>query len=227
MSYYKKLLTEITVKESAVDCAKCSDLYKCCTYRPFIANFLVGEFADSFLNFNLNDWDFTICGISPSIEYRKQFKGKGQWGFGTDATLLCTFYDKASGGCQIWQSRPGVCRTFFCKSSYFEAGTQFWKNAEDLTWMVEWLLIEDFLYEEGWLKEEIEEAKDYLNEVSIDKRNNANKEWKFKSAESAAVFYKKATAHVENLPQDYIKTLLGEKGFLKREQLLAQRANLR
>ncbi|MCC6138123.1 MAG: YkgJ family cysteine cluster protein [Bdellovibrionaceae bacterium] len=226
MSYYKRLLTEISVTESAVDCGKCSDLYKCCTYKPFIANFLCGEMDEKLLAFDLSDWDFTICGIAPSLKYRKKFKGRSGWGFGTDATLLCSFYDKKSGGCNVWQSRPGVCRTFFCKSTY-QDGQAYWKSAEELTWMMEWILLEDFLLEEGWLEEEIAGVKAYLHENAIDKKVICPEGSLFANIKDAMVFYKKATLHVQTLSTDYIQELLGQNGLIKREQVLAQKQNLR
>lgn len=226
MSYYKRLLTEISVHESAVDCGTCSDLYKCCTYKPFIANFLCGEIGDKLLNFDLSDWEFTICGIAPSLKYRKRFKGSGGWGFGTDATLLCSFYDKRSGGCNVWESRPGVCRTFFCKSTY-EDGQGYWKNAEELTWMVEWLLLEDFLLEEGWLEEDIAEVKAHLHENALDKKVIYPQESVFTDIPKAITFYKRAAQHVQNLSPEYIQELLGQNGLTKREQVLAQKQNLR
>lgn len=227
MSYYKRLLTEISVLEKAVDCGNCTDLYKCCTYRPFIANFLAGQIGDRLGEFDLSDWDLTICGISPSLEYRSRFKGKSGWGFGTDATLLCTFYNKKSGGCNVWENRPGVCRTFFCKSSYYEDGAMYWKSAEELTWLVEWLLLEDFLFEEGWTIEEVEEVKAYLHESAIEKKAKVPETALFRTLTEAIEFYKKAAKYVENLPEAYIQELLGDAGVLKREQVLAQKAKLR
>lgn len=227
MSYYKRLLTEISVQESAVNCAKCSDLYKCCTYRPFFANFLAGQIGDKLTSFDLREWDLTICGISPSLEYRKRFKGKSGWGFGTDATLLCTFYNKGTGGCNVWENRPGVCRTFFCKSSYFEGGQAYWKSAEELTWMTEWILTEDFLIEEGWTPEEIAEVKAYLHEGAIEKNARCPADAKFDSLEKAIEFYKRAALHVESLSSEYIQELLGKNGLAKREQVLAEKQNLR
>jgi Fe-S-cluster containining protein len=227
MSYYKRLLTEISQKEYAVDCAKCTDLYKCCTYKPFIANFLVGEIGDALRDFDLKDWDFTICGISPSLDYRKRFKGKSGWGFGTDATLLCSFYNKKTGGCNVWENRPGVCRTFFCKSTYFEDGQSYWKSAEELTWMTEWILVEDFLHEQGWTLEEVEEVKAYLHESAIEKKIKPPQDAVFKSMDEAIEFYKKAAKHINTLSDEYVQELLGEAGIRKREQVLAQKSKLR
>lgn len=227
MSYYQSLLTELSLKEYAVDCAKCTDLFKCCTYKPFIANFLVGHIGEQLEEFDLSEWDFTICGIAPNLKYRKQFKGKSGWGFGTDATLLCSFYNKKSGGCSIWKNRPGVCRTFFCKSSYFEEGQAYWKSAEELTWMLEWVLLEDFLFEEGWTVDEVGEVKAYLNESAIEKKTAYPEGSVFTDRETALEFYSRAARHVESLSTEYIREILGKAGEAKKEQVLEQKAKLR
>lgn len=227
MSYYESLLTDLSLQEYAVDCGKCTDLYKCCTYKPFIANFLVGEIGEALEQFDLSDWDLTICGIAPSLKYRKQFKGKSGWGFGTDASLLCTFYNKKSGGCNIWKHRPGVCRTFFCKSTYFEDGQSYWKSAEELTWMLEWVLLEDFLFEEGWTTEEIAEVKAYLHESAVEKKVPFPVSGVFDNAQNAMEFYKRAAAHVAQLSPEYIHEILGAAGTIKKEQVLEHKLKLR
>lgn len=227
MSYYKQLLQEISVQESAVNCAACTDLYKCCTYRPFIANFLIGEIGETLFDFDLKNWDLTICGIAPNLNYRKRFKGRSGWGFGTDATLLCSFYNQKSGGCGIWQSRPSVCRTFFCKSSYHEAGTHYWKTAEELTWVLEWLLVEDFLFHEGWTILEINNVKAYLHENALDASTSLPEESIFTNIKDAVLFYQKAAEYIDNLPKTYVQSLLGSHFLSQKEQVLALKEKLR
>lgn len=226
MSYYERLLTEISMPEKAVDCGRCTDLYKCCTYRPFIANFLVGQMGDALLQFDLKEWDLTICGLSPAMTYRKQFKAKGSWGFGTDATLLCTFYDKKSGGCNVWQNRPGVCRTFFCKSTY-EQGLEYWKLCEELMWYTEWVLLEDFLYTEGWTLEEVGAVKGYLHENAVGGVVKCPEGTLFTEIHSALNFYKRASEYIHSLSEEATREILGEKALVMREQILALKANLR
>jgi Fe-S-cluster containining protein len=227
MNYYKKLLTEISVPESAVDCAKCTDMYKCCTYRPFIANFLAGGIGDKLETFDLREWDFTICGLSPNLNYRKQFKGKSGWGFGTDATLLCSFYNQKTGGCNVWENRPGVCRTFFCKSSYYDEGQTYWKSAEEVTWQLEWILAEDFLHHKGWTFDEIAEVKAYLHESAVEKKAKLPMAATFSSVMEAISFYKQAQQYVMDLKTEDVEELLGRSGLVKQEQVLAQKTKLR
>lgn len=229
MNYYQHLLTQISVPESAVDCSRCAMELKCCTYRPFIANFLVGGFANSqaFDETLLNEWDFLILGLTPNIRYRKHFAKKGKWGFGTDATLLCTFFQKQSGQCKIWESRPTVCRTFFCKSSYAEAGAYYWKTSEEWTWLLEWVLLEDFLHHQGWTLEEVGHAKEYLKDDKITQQKTWPEEFFLKDLQKAKQFYSEARQYVDDLGESAVMDLLGVKGRTMYQELLAQKGKLR
>ncbi len=227
-NYYHYLLTQISVRESAVDCSRCDLDLKCCTYRPFIANFLVGGFAHAdFFNEELkNEWDFLIVGLSPNMKYRKYFSKKGKWGFGTDATLLCSFYNKSTGGCRIWNSRAAVCRTFFCKSSYQETGAYYWKKAEEFTWQLEWALLEDFLHHKGWTLEEVAQIKKYLEEEGKIATEALPPEFLLKDVAEAQRFYSEARAYVQALKEDQVLELLGQKGRDVYNELLAQKQTL-
>lgn len=229
MNYYQHLLTQISVRESAVDCSRCSVDLKCCTYRPFIANFLVGGFANS-ETFNeelMQEWDFLILGLTPNIRYRKYFAKKGKWGFGTDATLLCTFFQKQNGQCKIWENRPTVCRTFFCKSSYAEAGAYYWNKSEEWTWLLEWALLEDFLHHQGWTLEEVARAKEYLQDSTVTQNQTWPEEFFLKDLNKARTFYAEAKQYVDGLGESAVMDLLGVKGRQLHQELLAEKAKLR
>lgn len=229
MNHYQNLLTQISIRENAVDCGRCSLEWKCCTYRPFIANFLVGLVAEtSAINESLmNEWDFLIAGLTPNLTYRKHFAKKGKWGFGTDATLLCSFYNRSDGGCRIWQARPAVCRTFFCKSSHAEEGSLYWKNAEEFTWILEWVLLEDFLHSKGWSLEEVSQMKDYLNEDRLPTQKQLPKDFYLPTIDAAKAFYKEASLYVEQRTEGEVMDLLGSRGHQIYQELLAQKAKLR
>lgn len=229
MNHYQQLLTAISVKESAVDCARCTAEWKCCTYRPFIANFLAGTAMESFpfTDELFQEWDFLITGIAPNMKYRKHFFKKGKWGFGTDASLLCSFYDKKSGGCKIWNARPAVCRTFFCKSTYHEAGASYWNRAEEFSWHLEWTLLEDFLFAQGWTLDDVQRIKKYLDEATTQSGMQLPKEYSFKTLPEAETFYKNARAHVLALEPKYIEEILGDHGRKLYAELLAEKAKLR
>lgn len=230
MNSYQQLLTDITARESAVDCNRCAVEWKCCTYRPFIANFLAGHAAElvatPLTEELFEEWDFLITGIAPNMKYRNLFFKKGKWGFGSDPTLLCSFYEKKTGGCKIWQSRPAVCRTFFCKSTYHEAGTEYWSRAEEFSWLLEWTLLEDFLFTRGWTLDDIKVIKEYLHEDSISGAQALAAEYRFLSLAEALQFYREARAHVLALSSEYIQEILGPHGRGLYTELLAAKAKL-
>lgn len=228
-SYYQQLLKTLSVAEKAVDCSQCQMEFKCCTYRPFIANFLVGAFCDDETLFNqelFNEWDFLIVGLSPNLKYRKYFFKKGKWGFGTDSHLLCSFYEKKNGGCRIWKARPAVCRTFFCKSSYNEGGAFYWKSAEEFTWRLEWVLLEEFLYHKGWSLEEVAEVKGYLDDSRGGPQRNVPREYCFEDIAVARDFYREAKSFMESMSEAHVMEILGEEGRREYDELVEQKSKL-
>jgi Fe-S-cluster containining protein len=229
MGYYEEILAQFSIVETAVNCDKCVTNFKCCTYRPFIANFLAGQlFRDHPQEEGvLAQWDWLIVGLSPSIQYRKQFLKNGKWGFGTNEKLLCSFYSTKTGRCGIWSARPSVCRTFFCKSSYSDQGMSYWGKTEAFGWRLEWVLLEDFLFEEGWTIDDISVIKRYLNEDYLKAPFPLPSEYRLPSQEAAAAFYKKAQAHIESKTPEYIQEILGEAGRKLQTDVIAERAKIR
>lgn len=229
MSYYDERQSEFSVRESAVNCAQCTSDFKCCTYRPFIANFLAGKiFAQHQVEDSLfEQWDMLMVGLAPSLSYRKQFAKKGKWGFGSDKSLLCAFYETKNGSCKIWSARPSVCRTFFCKSSYGDQGMGYWKKAEEFSWRLEWVLLEDFLFEEGWILDDIAIMKRYLNEDYLKNPFVLPAEFKFTNVPQAREFYLRAHEYVSRRSTEQVQEIIGLEGQKLYSDVLAEKAILR
>lgn len=227
MSYYEQLLEQFSVNENAVNCDKCPSTFKCCTYRPFIANFLAGKVfsEDKFNQDMLNEWDMLIVGLTPSVAYRKFFLKNGKWGFGTEEKMLCSFYEKKTGHCGIWSSRPSVCRTFFCKSSYSDQGMSYWKKTEEFFWRMEWVLLEDFLFEEGWTLEDVALIKKYLDEGYLKNPFALPNEFRFSDINKAKEFYSRARQHIESLSRNKVMEIMGDEGRLFLD-LVAEKAKI-
>lgn len=170
-------------------------------------------------------WDLLIVGLAPSTGYRKQFAKKGKWGFGSDESLLCTFYEKKSGRCNIWSARPSVCRTFFCKSSYGDQGMSYWQKAEQFSWRMEWVLLEDFLFEEGWTLDDIAVLKTYLREDQLGMQIPS--EYRFTDLAQARAFYKRAHEYVSQRSPEYVQEILGVEGRGLYRDVVAERAKIR
>ena len=215
MHFYFDVQNQLMLKEKAVDCSTCSIDFKCCTYRPFFSNFLVG-YADSLHLLKENwfeQWDLFIVGAAPNARYRKKFMSKGGWGFGSDANLLCTFFNTNHRGCEIWPARPSVCRSFFCKSTYAQSGLDYWKKFEDYIWHLEWSLIEDFLFTRGYTIDEVQMIKHYLDHSS-DARVKISQleDFRFKSWDEAQSFYRSAWEHVKSVGEAEANEIVGEFG---------------
>lgn len=230
MFYYFEAQKQLQLKEVAVDCDRCHIDLKCCTYRPFFANFLLG-YADELGRLKegwSEEWDLLIVGASPRLDYRKKLKSGAGWGFGTDESLLCTFFNRKVRTCDVWMARPGVCRAFYCKSSFAEKGSLYWKKFEDYIWHLEWCLLEDFLFTQGFVVDEIQQMKDFLDGSAIKKAHVPSLEaFRFKSEKVACHFYRQAWAHASSLAPQYIEEIIGEFGRNLYSELLAEKAKLK
>jgi len=114
---------------------------KCCTYHPYIPNFLVGGLLSS----NLprlqegkrrmikkigNGKGIYPMRIQPSFEYQFHYEKFSGFGFGKSKELLCPFFNQ--GFCSVWDFRESMCALWFCKSVGGESGTIFWNGLNNL-----------------------------------------------------------------------------------------------
>lgn len=114
---------------------------KCCTYRPTLANFLVGRIlADedpAFASGRESIRDrirakvaITPQGVGSSATFLKLFRERALADFGRAVDLRCPhFVDEGDGKCGIWKHRNAVCTTFFCRHTRGGTGLEFWKGA--------------------------------------------------------------------------------------------------
>lgn len=165
---YQKLLPESflaqPVSESKAVCANCNmarqgvyheDL-KCCTYYPFLANFLVGpSVEDKVVKSLIRKKRFALpLGLVAPVAYQYEFQMKKGTDFGHRKDLLCPFYEK--GKCRIWKHRSGECAAFLCESSYGSEGLRFWREVGEFLFDVEMTLSQNVLLELGFDWFEIE-----------------------------------------------------------------------
>lgn len=109
---------------------------KCCTYFPFLPNYLVGGILEQPADDDGSNRVRRLIseqvgirpeGLSPSALYKLLYRSAID-GFGKSERLLCPYYQTNTGGCSIWRYRDSVCSTYFCKSIAGRAGTEFWKE---------------------------------------------------------------------------------------------------
>lgn len=117
---------------------------KCCTYFPYVPNFGLGamiedDLADSRVRFAAARAQglFLPTGLHAATEREVLQELAGPQGFGNDERLLCPFHDRGRNRCGVWKNRPGVCATYFCKTT---AGFDYWKAAEEYLNHFEWSL---------------------------------------------------------------------------------------
>lgn len=89
--------------------------YKCCTFQPFLANFLCGAALEAGLSPLEILSDRAILqpiGILPTLKYRKLHARVQE--DDREHESICSYYDKVTRECQIWSHRPGECSLYYC-----------------------------------------------------------------------------------------------------------------
>ena len=203
---------------------------KCCTYRPWIPNFFVGEVlldtsakydrAREIFTRQIRERDFALpLGIAPSIGYQVEFYKNHARDFGENPEWLCPYYDQSSNLCSIWQYRGSVCTSFHCKTVHGASGKTFWKQNENYLSYVEVALMEDCLVHLDFSPRQVSDLLDFLNRR---KGTKEEKSWErlpaalhrklWNGYDDPAEFYKKCARHVRGLDKRAFREVLGEMG---------------
>lgn len=146
---------------------------KCCTYYPFIPNYLVGGFVDHpVLKQLLQDRRYVLpIGICPPPGYQEMFRNKKALDFGQRDDLQCPFYQLEKGQCGVWQFRGHECSTFFCVSRY-EKGESFWLGVREYLSHTEMHLSQNCMLQKGFLWSEIEQNLQWIKRPQDDTRRD-------------------------------------------------------
>jgi Fe-S-cluster containining protein len=121
---------------------------KCCTYQPFLPNFLAGgvlcddnpalaEGARRVRERIARRVGVTPRWLGPGRRYSLLFEASRPTSFGRSTTLRCSFYEPQGGLCTIWKHREAACSTFFCKHVGGGDGKAFWVALESWLAFVE------------------------------------------------------------------------------------------
>jgi hypothetical protein len=109
---------------------------RCCTYRPFLPNYLAGailsdpavsEHGRRSLQERMAQGDATPLGVRVDAAYQLLYEHARAPAFGRAVALRCP-HQLPSGGCGIWQHRPAVCATWYCKHERGAVGDRQWKS---------------------------------------------------------------------------------------------------
>lgn len=194
---YKNLLPrELQIdlpKETKVNCESCNmvkrgiyrEALKCCTFYPFLANYLVGEILSSqnsmILRAFIKERRFNLpIGLCAPPAYQLKHRYTSSADFGRKEDLLCPFMK--NGGCQIWQSRSSVCFSFYCESSYGEHGKVFWTELESLFYRIELNLSQMAMIELGFNNKELDKNIAHIKVDIFEPEDEAK--WALTSKES-------------------------------------------
>lgn len=128
---------------------------KCCTYFPFLPNFSLGALPQEKLQLAQPRGLLLPVGLFPSAEEQNLIDELGIDGFGRRSELLCPFFETKKNHCSIWEQRPGVCNSYFCKSDEGKKGLKFWKDIESYLNHFEWKLACEVFYQMGFTENEL------------------------------------------------------------------------
>lgn len=150
--FIQQPIQEWVLRPEAVDCQNCSvypATVKCCTYEPFLPNYLIGATIAQGREgpHDFDSLNYIPLGYLPSPHIKRQLVNKASR-FGQPDMATCRFLRQ--GDCQIWPLNGGQCRSYYCKSKYAEAGLQTWRAATHYLVTVEHLLAQELLAESAF-----------------------------------------------------------------------------
>lgn len=128
---------------------------KCCTYFPYVPNFSLGAINEKKVNQSLDRGVLLPVGLFPTAKHQNRVDQLGKKAFGQKEELLCPFFSQQENQCSIWEERPGVCATYFCKSDHAKKGLEFWADVEKYLNHFEWELARAVIFELGMSENEI------------------------------------------------------------------------
>lgn len=202
---------------------------KCCTFHPFVPNYMVGA---TFLDENMiagheafrrkieqREYALPIGMVAPP-SFQVEFNHRTEGEFGNRADWLCPYYDREKNNCQVWRNRGVVCTTFYCKSSYGKVGLNFWEKLNNYLWYIELALLEEALAMLDFSPRQVMELLDYHNRFEATPAElksryldeaKARELWNGYYDDQEG-FYKKSYEVVANLKRVDFFDLLGEQG---------------
>jgi Fe-S-cluster containining protein len=252
--FFPKQLLELEPIESKATCQSCAmtkDKYrgkypyrgdlKCCTFQPWIPNYALGEmFAQKELkvlagretvNHKIENFEYALpVGVVPSLKYQIQFNHRKPEDFGQRDDLLCSYYDKKTQLCKIWQYRGSVCTAYHCKSVHGSKGKTFWNSLESYLSYTEMALAEEALVHLDFSPRQVSELVGYMNrfeakpsELKSDFMQAAHWKKVWNGYDNDPIgFYLKCFSIIKKLNRSDFEEVLGETGEQLEVELLLQ-----
>lgn len=203
-----------------------SDL-KCCTFHPFMPNYLIGEIlsaasvADEFkemIRQKIQQREYALpMGIFAPVNYQYEFLNREFQDFGNKESFLCPYFSKQNNNCGVWQFRGSVCTSYFCLSDRNDSGMRFWEAFGDYLNGLEMTLSQEFMAARGFSPELIEAGLEYMNceTGSPEELDSASMSqsmfnylwWDYQLTEIEE-FYKSASQYVKKLTKEDFNKIL-------------------
>lgn len=250
-------ILEFQIHEQKANCAHCYMAFhhkknekrydsklKCCTYEPFLPNYLVGAlFSDqttpestrNLLREKISKRKFALpVGMTAPVKYQLEYQQNRDEDFGVNPKWLCSYFDKTNNNCGIWRNRSAVCTSFFCVSDYGDKGKDFWGNLENYLVFVEMALVEEVMAHLDFSPRQVNECLDFvkrhegkgweLSEMTIP-YDVSVKLWNGYYNEQEE-FYDRAFQFVQNFDKKSLQETMGEMGKNIEDQLFASMGSL-
>jgi hypothetical protein len=124
---------------------------RCCSYEPALPNFIVGRILSdddpqaaagraSIQRRMARRVDIVPWGIRSTRQFATIYASHSSALFGRAPAIACPHLQEGTFGCAIWQQRPGVCGTWYCKHDRGKVGARFWNHLGRLLREVETLV---------------------------------------------------------------------------------------
>ncbi len=216
---------------------------KCCTYYPFLPNYVIGnlleespEFVKKRLHDVIDQQKYALpIGVVAPISYQVEFNNRTLGEFGQRRDWLCPYYDQSSNRCGVWLHRGSVCTTYYCKSNYKARGKKYWQLLGDYLSYVEMALMEEALVQLDFSPRQVSELVSFLNcysgteeELQSDRLSPAVAKSLWNGYyEEQPHFYQRCSEIVQNLALRDFKELLGPQGQSLEKDLRTSYKNLK
>lgn len=236
--YFPKALWNSDVQETKATCHQCiqaphkySNDLKCCTFWPFIPNYVVGQIllsaeekyrsAQALVRKHIQKqyWVLPMGLVAPPT-YQVNFNKDKSKVFGRDEDFLCPYFSKQTNNCGLWLYRGSVCTSFFCESSYGKEGQEFWQKFENYYSYLEMGVSQEILAYKDFSPRDVNTQLDYFmvqKKIQLPK-DKYKKMWKHFYGKEVD-FYIEAARFAEEMPKSQIKEVLGETGLEIRNEL--------
>jgi Fe-S-cluster containining protein len=199
---------------------------KCCTYQPFIPNYLVGailadpeplmaEGQRRVRAHIASRIGVTARWLAPSRKHTALFRAARESSFGRSTLLRCPYYKEEGGLCTVWRHRESVCSTFFCKYAAGADGQAFWRAVDAYMRMVERELAAHVVLT---LAPELREPPRPLDQMSLEELEDRPPteedyrsfwgDWQGREEE----FYRAAHDYVQGLSREAFERILAPSG---------------